>query len=173
MALTTSFLAGQNSSSQTPKNGQQITQETIDQLPVSGRHCFEVSKESLQPLTKLNPSLPIQRQMASVMAQAYFEHIYGLCGALKPPVESSSAWSFPCVVGVGAWPAYPIVIDKATGRISCGSYESFKSLSAFRAHLTLRSSRTPPALPSALSQHFAIPAPLIASAQAWPLSFFR
>jgi hypothetical protein len=39
--------------------------------------------------------------------------------------------------------------------------------------LTSRSSRTPPALPSALSQHFAISAPLIASAQAWPLSFIR
>jgi hypothetical protein len=39
--------------------------------------------------------------------------------------------------------------------------------------LTLRSSRTPPALPSALSQHSAIPALLIASVQAWPLSFNR
>ena len=39
--------------------------------------------------------------------------------------------------------------------------------------LTLRSSRTPPALPFALSQHFAISAPPIASAQAWPLSYFR
>ena len=39
--------------------------------------------------------------------------------------------------------------------------------------LTLRSSRTPPALSSALSQLFAISAPLIVSAQAWPLSFFR
>ena len=39
--------------------------------------------------------------------------------------------------------------------------------------LTLRSSRTPPALPSALSQLLAIPAPLVASVQAWPLSFIR
>ena len=39
--------------------------------------------------------------------------------------------------------------------------------------LTLSSSRTPPAFPSALSQHFAIPAPLIVSVQAWPLSFLR
>ena len=38
---------------------------------------------------------------------------------------------------------------------------------------TLRSSRTPPALPSALSQHFAISAPLVVSVQAWPLSFIR
>ena len=41
------------------------------------------------------------------------------------------------------------------------------------AGLTLRSSRTPPALPFALSQHFAISAPLIVSVQAWPLSFTR
>ena len=44
----------------------------------------------------------------------------------------------------------------------------------YRLHssrLTLRSSRTPPALPSALSHHLAISAPLIASVQAWPLSF--
>jgi len=39
--------------------------------------------------------------------------------------------------------------------------------------LTLRSSRTPPALPFVLSQHFAISAPLIASVQARPLSFIR
>jgi hypothetical protein len=39
--------------------------------------------------------------------------------------------------------------------------------------LTSRSSRTPPALPFVLSQHFAIPAPLVASVQAWPLSFIR
>ena len=39
--------------------------------------------------------------------------------------------------------------------------------------LTLRSSRTPPALPSALSQHFAISAPFIVSVQARPLSFLR
>jgi hypothetical protein len=39
--------------------------------------------------------------------------------------------------------------------------------------LTLRSSRTPPALPSALSQHFAVSAPLIVSVQARPLSFIR
>ena len=34
-------------------------------------------------------------------------------------------------------------------------------------------SRTPPALPSALSHLLAIPAPLIASVQAWPVSFIR
>jgi len=39
--------------------------------------------------------------------------------------------------------------------------------------LTLRSSRTPPALPFALSHHFAISASLIVSVQAWPLSFIR
>ena len=39
--------------------------------------------------------------------------------------------------------------------------------------LTSRSSRTPPALPFALSQHLAIPAPLVVSAQARPLSCFR
>jgi len=41
------------------------------------------------------------------------------------------------------------------------------------AALTLRSSRTPPALPSVLSQHLAISAPFIVSVQAWPLSFIR
>jgi hypothetical protein len=39
--------------------------------------------------------------------------------------------------------------------------------------LTLRSSRTPPALPFALSKYFAISAPLIVSVQARPLSCFR
>jgi len=42
-----------------------------------------------------------------------------------------------------------------------------------RRRLTLRSSRTPPALPSALRQYFAISAPLIVSVQAVPLSFIR
>ena len=40
-------------------------------------------------------------------------------------------------------------------------------------HLTLRSSRTPPALPSVLSQHFAISAPLIASVQALRLEYYE
>jgi hypothetical protein len=48
-----------------------------------------------------------------------------------------------------------------------------KSFVGARANLTLRSSRTPPALPSALSQHFAILAPLIVSVQAGPVSFIR
>jgi hypothetical protein len=37
--------------------------------------------------------------------------------------------------------------------------------------LTLSSTRTPPALPFALSQHFAIPASFIALVQAGPVSF--
>ena len=41
------------------------------------------------------------------------------------------------------------------------------------AGLTLRSSRTPPALSSALSQHLAISASFIVSVQAGPVSFFR
>jgi hypothetical protein len=44
---------------------------------------------------------------------------------------------------------------------------------SFMGCLTFRSSRTPPALPSALSQHLAISAPFIASVQAGPLSFIR
>jgi len=39
--------------------------------------------------------------------------------------------------------------------------------------LTLRSSRTTPALPFALSHHFAISAPLVISVQVRPLSFIR
>jgi hypothetical protein len=39
--------------------------------------------------------------------------------------------------------------------------------------LTLRSTRTPPTLPSALSQLLASSAPLVASAQVGPVSFFR
>jgi hypothetical protein len=48
-----------------------------------------------------------------------------------------------------------------------------RSCSNTLSGLTLRSTRTPPALPSVLSQHFAISAPLIASVQAWPVSFLR
>jgi hypothetical protein len=39
--------------------------------------------------------------------------------------------------------------------------------------LTLRSTRTPPALPSVLSHFPASSAPFIASVQAWPVSFIR
>ena len=41
------------------------------------------------------------------------------------------------------------------------------------ARLTLRCTRTPPAFPFVLSQHFASSASLIASVQAWPVSFIR
>jgi hypothetical protein len=47
------------------------------------------------------------------------------------------------------------------------------TLSEHPLRLTLRSSRTPPALPSALSQQFAISASFIASVQARPLSLIR
>src|ERR1035437_6915025 len=40
-------------------------------------------------------------------------------------------------------------------------------------HLALRSTRTPPALPSVLSQHSSFSASLNASVQAWPVSFIR
>ena len=43
----------------------------------------------------------------------------------------------------------------------------------YQLGLTLRSTRTPPALPSVLSQHLASSAPLIVSVEAWPVSFFR
>ena len=46
-------------------------------------------------------------------------------------------------------------------------------LRAYQGGLTLRSTRTPPALPSALSQHPTSSAPLIASVQAGPVSFIR
>jgi len=39
--------------------------------------------------------------------------------------------------------------------------------------LTFRSTRTPPALPSALSHHFASSASLSASVQAGPVTFLR
>jgi len=42
-----------------------------------------------------------------------------------------------------------------------------------REGLTLRSTRTPPALPPALSQLLANSAPFIASVQAGPVSFIR
>jgi hypothetical protein len=48
-----------------------------------------------------------------------------------------------------------------------------RPVSTNTSRLTLRSSRTPPALPSALSQLLAISAPLVASVQAGPLSFIR
>jgi hypothetical protein len=61
----------------------------------------------------------------------------------------------------------PIRINKKSGQITWRngpSYESPKALA--KAALTLRSSRTPPALPSVPFQHFAISAPLIVSVQA-------
>ena len=61
----------------------------------------------------------------------------------------------------------------ATAAIIVWVLLSWALLRAFAPGLTSRSSRTPPALPSALSQHLAISAPLIASVQAWPLSFIR
>jgi hypothetical protein len=49
----------------------------------------------------------------------------------------------------------------------------FKLINVIKNGLTLRSTRTPPALSSALSLHLASSAPLIASAQAGPVSFIR
>jgi hypothetical protein len=46
-------------------------------------------------------------------------------------------------------------------------------MTLLKAHLTLRSTRTPPALPSALSLLPASSAPLMASVQAGPVSFTR
>jgi len=173
VAFAACFAVGQNSNSALPKIQTTFSEQSTDRIPEIGRSCFELSKATHQALLALKQGLPVQFEAASVMAQAYFEHVYGACGAMNKPVESTSNWSFPCVVGVGATPAESIVVEKATGRITCGSYESFDSLPAFRGHLTLGSTRTPPALPPVLSQHPASSAPLSASAQAWPVSLVR
>jgi hypothetical protein len=68
----------------------------------------------------------------------------------------------------------PIRINKKSGQITWRngpSYESPKALA--KAALTLRSTRTPPALPSVLSQLPASSAPFSASVQAGPVSFIR
>ncbi len=49
----------------------------------------------------------------------------------------------------------------------------FMSRQSWRLGLTVSSTRTPPALPSALSQHSASSAPFVASVQAGPVSFIR
>ena len=72
---------------------------------------------------------------------------------------------------------FPFGLGSMILRSHSGVYESkrigcsggFSSV----AGLTLRSSRTPPALSSALSQLFAISASFSASVQAGPLSFIR
>jgi hypothetical protein len=53
------------------------------------------------------------------------------------------------------------------------AYLSWRKSLGKRQRLTPRSTRTPPALPSALSQHLASPALFSALAQAGPVSFFR
>jgi len=164
---------GQASGAQSPKVETLYSKESLDELPKGRGGCYGIGKDTLQQLSTMKLDLPIKLQCASIAADAYFEHVFGVCGIVGKSHESPSAWSFPCYVGIGGSPAGSIKVDKKTGRITCGSNESFESIPAFLKHLTPRSSRTPPALSSALSQHFAISAPLIASVQAGPLSFIR
>ena len=54
-----------------------------------------------------------------------------------------------------------------------GTRDNFFFTTIYSSGLTISSTRTPPALPFALSQHFASSAPFIASTQAGPVSCFR
>jgi hypothetical protein len=150
-----------------------ITQETLDRIPRNNRRCFGLTKETLQRILELKSVPPIDRETATVLAQAYFEHVYGLCGAMQDPIETKSAWSFPCLVGIGPWPVDPILVEKATGGITCGSNESFKSSSEFLGHLTSRSTRTLPLRGTVLDYRSDFPSLPRRAASAAPVSFVR
>ena len=116
---------------------------------------------------------PINRQAAEILAQAYFEHVFGLCGALGEVIESPFSWSFPCRVGYGASPAGPIIIDKKSGQITCESEESFRSPTEFLKHLTLRSTRTLPLRGTVLNHRSDFSSLTRRAASAAPVSFDR
>jgi len=86
------------------------------------------------------------------------------------PMLAQSNSIFPFGLGGMNSRLHPIGISIA---LACPGLSRARVGASVVARQTLRSSRTPPALPSALSQFFAISAPLSASVQAWPLSFIR
>jgi len=118
-----------------------------------------------------------QQDAEKIMCLYFFTQTHlGSCGGPQTPaVKKGDFWVANIRWGyVAQLDPNPIKVQISTGKITWGNGPSFDTPQALAtAALTLRSSRTPPALPSALSQHLAIPAPLAASVQAWPLSFLR
>jgi len=154
--------------------GIQLQFMTIPDLPPSYPGCYEIEQSDIQFLQALKSGHPIGRMTATRISAVYFEHIFGLCGAMSPVKETKQYWHCKAFAGIGPTPVGSIVIEKATGSVSGQGQECFSSIPAFLKHLlTPSSTRTPPALPSALSQHPASSAPLSASAQAGPVSFIR
>ena len=123
-----------------------ITIETLDSLPVARSHNFGVDEDLLTSISKIPKSRPLSKASAELLASGYFQHIFGLCGVVSTPSETSDRFIFKIRVGIGGTPGeYPIVVNKKSGRVSCGHEKSFNSPSEFVSHLlTSRSTRTQP-----------------------------
>ena len=96
--------------------------------------------------------------------------IHPALSGLFAPVLAQSSSIFPFGLGGMNSRPHPIGISIA---LACPCVSRARVGASVVARQTLRSSRTPPALPFALSQLLAISAPLIASVQAVPVSFLR
>ena len=131
--------------------------------------------QQAKKVASIKPQAKITRDQAAQIFSLYVDlHIHFKC-LPKAFSDAGDFWSMnPSFNDDCESDPEPIRINKKTSQITWRngpSYESPKALA--KAALTLRSTRTPPALPSALSQYSASPAPLVASVQAGPVSFIR
>ena len=157
---------------QTP--GANPTAIELESIPTSTRQ-FAVEESVIHQLALITKKAKLTASDAETIALAYKQSQFGIGGVLHPAQEHGDSWFIPfdgCLGPISD--SQPIVVLKSNGAVSFASAKRFDSVKKLYEHLlTPRSSRTPPALPFALSLHFAISAPLIVSVQAWPLSFFR
>lgn len=63
----------------------------------------------------------IEAAEAGTIAKAYFKYTLGIgCGTLGPVTDAGTAWSAPTSIGIVGAPGAPILVDKRTGRVTCG-----------------------------------------------------
>jgi hypothetical protein len=138
---------------QSTNSGGVITQEELKSIPVSDRCGWEVSKDLIRSIDRLDSRPFNDLEKCTAIANAYFEHVFGSCGAFELGPADVSYWVFTTKVGYGAQPGPSIKISKTTGSISCEGKEFFPSYRALRSHLlTTPCTRTvPQAAPPVMS----------------------
>jgi len=126
-------------------------------------------------VSKINPAKAISRTAAFAIFDLYCTlHLPFRC--LPTAVhDSGEFWDcFPSINDDCIQAKIPIRINKVSGRISWSGGTNYDTPAQLvKVALTLRSTRTPPALSSALSQPLATSASFGASVQPGPVSFIR
>lgn len=96
----------------------------------------EPRPDSREWLNALVVSDGISEAEANRLADIYFCDVLGIgCGVVYPVTDEGGAWVARTAIGPGGLPGSPIVIDKRTGRLTCGDAPPIEDAQAMQAEI--------------------------------------